>query len=535
MAQDILNAVINGDMEKVKSLLKQNPELIHTKDQYKNSLLYRALLKNDFSMARFLIENGIDVNYGREDTGGNALWGSIIVGSLEITKLILEYGADINIKNTWGATPLDAAIYEGHKDIAYFLMDKGAILNIEGRGVSSLLRASLSGGMERITNQLIKEHDVDFTNTNSLGDTFLHAAAQGRETAFIDILIKKGLNPNTKNIYGWAPLHYAASEGYQKIVNALINNKADKNIRTNDGKTPFNIAEELGQKELLSFLKEKDFDTGAPRFPRLDAKYIDPNLPGTKPQRFAVGIVSQIHHFEHCMFSFTSDMDTACWADWNRNGVSKIFVMEKKNGYWQPPQTVQLHATNPFITSDGKKIYFTAKRPLPDGKEARDNDIFYIQRTESGWSERISLGPSVNAENDEGQPTVTKDGTVYFVHNADIYRSKLVNGQYSPKERLPAPINTESSQSNPFISADESFMIYCSLGAGGIFEPNFYFLFRNKDDSWTEPVNIAKKVENIGLFASITPDRKYMIYFLGGDYFWFDISTVMEELMKSSL
>lgn len=139
----------------------------------------------------------------------------------------------------------------------------------------------------------------------------------------------------------------------------------------------------------------------------------------------------------------------------------------------------------------------------------------------------------MNTEIDDCQPSVTQDGILYFSHDGDIYCSRLVDGQYAPKEKLHSPINDETSQSEPFISADESYMIYRSLGTGGIMDPNFYITFRHEDNSWSEPVNIAKKVTQIGLFPSITPDKKYLIYFLGGDFFWFDISAVMEELMKS--
>jgi len=199
---------------------------------------------------------------------------------------------------------------------------------------------------------------------------------------------------------------------------------------------------------------------------------------------------------------------------------------------WQAPQTVQLRAWDPFIAPDGKRIYFTALRILPDGKEARDRDIFYIQKTETGWSERFNLGPNVNTEDDEIQPSVSEDGTVYFCHNADIYRSKLADGRYAPKEKLSPPINTETSQSHPYIAPDESFLLFRSLGRGGMLEPNYYFSSRNADGTWTEPVNIAKKVDEIGLFPSLTPDRRYMIYFWEGDYYWFDISVVMDELIK---
>jgi hypothetical protein len=121
----------------------------------------------------------------------------------------------------------------------------------------------------------------------------------------------------------------------------------------------------------------------------------------------------------------------------------------------------------PFISPNGKRIYFTAPRVLPDGKEAGDSDIYYIQRTETGWSDRVNLGPGVNTERDETQPAVARDGVVYFAHNADIYRSRPVDGRYEPKEKLPPPINDETTQAQPFIAPDERFLLVsCSPGDG---------------------------------------------------------------------
>lgn len=532
-AQDILTAVNNGDLTLVKELLKQNPELIRARDQYQNSLLRLALLEKDFAVAKFLIESGIDVTYGRADIGGNEISGAIQSGSLEITKLVYEKGVDIHTADRWGNTPLDGAIFGGFKEIADFLMDKGAELNIQGKGVPVLLRASLAGGLDRITKQLIEKQQVDYRNVSGLGDTFLHAVARSGETAFVDFLIGKGLNPNARNIYGWTPLHLAASEGYQAMIDVLLKNGADRDLRTIEGKTPYNIAEDRGRKDLLPYLQGKGFNQSPAIFPKLEALYIDSDLPGTKPKRFALGIVSQEVHFEHSLFSFAADMKTACWADWQREGISKIFVMEKENGLWQAPVTVQLQATAPFIAPDGKTIYFTAPRTLPDGSEARDSDIYFITKTENGWSDRLSLGPGVNTEDDEIQPTVTRDGTLYFSHKADIYRAKRENGRYGPKEKLPAPVNSEHNQVHPYISPDESFLLYRSMGPAGFREPNVFISRRTADGGWTNPVNVDQKVERIGLFPSLTPDGKFMIYFEGGDYFWFEIDAVLKELLSA--
>ena len=532
--QDILSAVKNSDLDLVRALLKQDPELIRAKDEYKNSLLRVALLKNDFSMARFLIESGIDLNYAREDIGGSEIFGAIDVGSFEITKLISEKGADIQSIRRGGNTPLEAAVLDGRKEIAYFLMDKGAVLDAQGPKAPRLLRAALGAGMDRVTNLLIKEKGVDYGNVDGLGNTLLHAASRSGETTFLGLLIDKGVDPNAGNIYGWTPLHVAASLGHQKVIEALLENGADKRVRTKDGKTPFNLADESGRTELSGFLKEKGFSAAPAEFPKISARHIDPDLPGGTPARFAPGIVSQPHHFEHSKFIFTEDMKTACWADWQRMGTSKVFVMENKGNSWQPPRTVLLNATMPFIAPDGKRIYFTAPRVLPDGREAGDSDIYYIQRTDAGWSDRVNLGPGVNTETDEIQPAVARGGTVYFAHNADIYRSRVIDGRYGPKEKLPPPVNDDSTQAMPFIDPDESFLLFLSLGQAGMMEPNFYYSSIGADGVWSEPVNIAKKVKRIGLFPSLTPDKKFMIYFEGGDFYWFDIGTVIEELTGSS-
>ncbi len=536
IAQDILTAVRNGDLEQVRVLLRQNPELIKAKDQYQNSLLTVALLKKDFAIARFLIESGIDVKYGRADIGGNEIFHAIGEGSLEITKLIFEKGVDIHTANRWGNTPLDTAIFGGHKEIADFLMDKGAVLNIrEGKGVPSLLRAALVAGLDRIAKKLIEENEVDFGGASGLGDTYLHSVAHSGKTAFVDVLIGKGLDPNARNAYGWAPLHYAAYGGHRDMVDVLLKNGADKNARTKDGKTPYNLADEFGRKELLPHLKDKGFDAAPPVFPKIDAPYIDPDLPGPEPKRFALGIVSQLPHFEHGIFSFAEDMKSACWVDWQSDGISKIFVMENKGGLWQAPQTVQLGAASPFLAPDGKRIYFTAPRMLPDGKAARDNDIYYIEKTQTGWGPKVNLGPNVNTDADEIQPTVTRDGTVYFSHQADIYRARLVDGGYGPKEKLPAPINSDYNQVQPNISADERFLIFRSLGPRGFREPSSFLSSRNADGTWSEPVALDKKIAKIGLFGNLTPDRKYWICFEGGDLFWLEVGAVMEELLKTSI
>jgi len=170
---------------------------------------------------------------------------------------------------------------------------------------------------------------------------------------------------------------------------------------------------------------------------------------------------------------------------------------------------------------------------LTNGTKSRDNDIFYIKRKGDGWGEPVNLGPNVNSVNDDSQPSVTKDGTIYFRYDADIYRSKCINGKYAPKEKLPKPINTETGQGEPFISQDESFLIFRSLGPGRMREPNIYISFHNPDDTWINPINLAKKIKIQGLFPSVTPDRKFLFFFMD-EYYWMD-AKIIRELKPNEL
>ncbi|MFH0761230.1 MAG: ankyrin repeat domain-containing protein [Bacteroidota bacterium] len=527
-AQDILNAVRKGNVEEVKQHLASDPNLINTKDEFRNDLLFLAILNKDLKMAELLLKSGIDVTYARKDVGNNALHTAAGTGPIDMIKLLLSYSVDMNKVNSFGTTPLITAITREQKEIAYLLLEKGASFSFDPRQRESLLRSALAGGMEKIVDQLANDTTIDYFKKTSSGNTYLHAVAQGGISSFAERLIQKGLNINEKNIYGWSPIHFAASRGQTGIIETFVRNGGKKNIRTNDGKTPYNIARDFEQQQTAEFLQQRGFDTSAPHFPTIRAKYLDPELPDTTPRLFAPGIVSQTHTFEHCPLTFSSDLQSLCWADWNREGISKIFLMEKEYGVWQAPKTVQEQATNPCISPDGQRIFFTAKRKSRDGQQFPDPDIYYIERKGNGWSEPINVGGNVNTNNEEKTPTVDWDGTLYFTYNADIYRSQYINGKYAPKEKLLPPVNSGRTENQPFISQDGTFIIYQSYGSEGVMAGYVNICFRRTDGTWTDPVKLSEKIKINGLFPAVTPDNKYLFFFQQ-DYFWVD-AKIIEEL-----
>jgi len=87
---------------------------------------------------------------------------------------------------------------------------------------------------------IIDEGYLDEQDNN--GQTALHLAAEYGNNIFIDIILKKGGNPNLKDNNGQTPLHIAASNGYLSCLTLLLNGGADPSLTDNDGLLPLHLA-----------------------------------------------------------------------------------------------------------------------------------------------------------------------------------------------------------------------------------------------------------------------------------------------------
>jgi len=532
-SQTIVKAVREGNIQQAGQLLSENPELINAKDEYQNNLLFLAVNNRDTLMTELLLQTGIDVNYSRTDVASNALHTAVVMGPVKIVELLTDYGIDINKVNATGVSPLVNAALYGQDEIAEYLIGKGAEFTFHKSQTERILKSVLAGGNEKYI-KLIEDFDtIDLFKCDLVGNSYLHYVAQGGLINFTGQLIRKGLDINKKNVFGWAPVHFAAYKGHTDIIKILMQSGAEKDIRTNDGKTAYNIAAEFNQSQVLPFLKNNGFDTLPPRLPEMCSKYVDPVVPDSIPRLFAPGIISQEYTFEHCKLTFSEDLTAVCWCDWSRNGFSRIFLMDKKDGKWNSPKVVVENATAPFISPDGQKIFVVASRILSTGGTSSDADIWYIEKSGDMWSDLIHIDSAVNTDGREIMPSVDKNGTLYFVLEGDIFHSKYVDGRYSAKEKLPFPINTANTESEPFISGDGSFLIFRSVGPEGMFAPNIRIAFHKTDGSWSDPANLSEKVCINGLFPSLTPDNKYLFYFQQ-DFYWVDAG-IIENLRQEAL
>lgn len=163
--------------------------------------------------------------------------------------------------------------------------------------------------------------------------------------------------------------------------------------------------------------------------------------------------------FNEGVVSFTSDFNTiyftACGSPHEKDDYCQIYVTTKGDGdKWKIPVQVRLfeedtiNVGHPFITPDGKELYFSADAPDSYG----DKDIYMSSITREGlWSYPKNLGPEINTEGYEGFPYIGTDGRLYFASNGhygmgglDIYQADREKNRWTNIQNLKAPINSSA-------------------------------------------------------------------------------------------
>jgi hypothetical protein len=206
-----------------------------------------------------------------------------------------------------------------------------------------------------------------------------------------------------------------------------------------------------------------------------------------------------------------------------------IVLSRFEKGKWSEPQVAtfsgQYSDADPFITGDGKRMFFISRRPVTTDispNAASRLDIWMMDKTEKGgWSEPRNLGAPVNSEASEFFPTLTDEGTLYFGSGRkggkggiDLYRSRLVNGKYQEPENLGNVINTEFDEFEPFIAPDESFLIFMAGGRPDGLGGFDLYLSYNRDAKWTKPQNLGAPINSAAdeLSPKITSDSRYSFW-----------------------
>lgn len=421
----------------------------------------------------------------------------------------------------------------------------------------NLQRIACKGDLSKL-DSLLKQ-GVNINTKDKRGLTLLHFAVACNQKKIVEFLIEKGANVNVMDQRKYTPLYFAAAYDRTKLFDLLIAAKADvtkgpspmfyavlndnlamlKQLMTpkvkidsvnSRGNTALAIAMRQGSDDMAKFLIAKGADKSKiPTF-NLRGAYVGQTRPQLEPKMFAPNFIST-ENMTHSA-SFSPDGKTFYYTLESRKyHGGTIMVSRLKGKKWTVPQPSSIEGTyreiDPFVTSDGSKMFFSSNRPADKNDTlARNIDLWMVKREGKKWGKPIHLGKEVNTPHADWFPTLSKKGTLFFStgpgRKSNICYSVMKNGIYQKAVPLSDSVNSPYYDYDPLIAPDESFVIFSSRRPKGFGSSDLYVSFKKTDGTWTKAKNMGKAINTKrGEYApALSPDGQYFFFTRGLDIYW---------------
>ena len=260
-----MRAIGNGDLEKFKALIAEDPSLATSRSLRSHPTLLQCLVldgkdkPHHLEMVQALIDAGAELN---EPFGATAS-----INNRPAAELLLDHGAAIDGVASW--TPIEEALYWNSRDVLALLLERGAkVQNLRtaaGLGRTDLIESYFNAdGTVKPEAGKINWPFGDNVNSWSqdtqaiVNNAFVYACMHGHLDA-AQLLLDKGAEINViPNGFDYAGtgLHYAALNGHRAMVEFLLARGADRNIKdTKVNSTAAGWADHGGHAELRDFLR----------------------------------------------------------------------------------------------------------------------------------------------------------------------------------------------------------------------------------------------------------------------------------------
>ena len=205
----------------------------------------------------FLVKKGADVTH-KNRQGTTALIAHAVRGTPSSIRILLEKGADPNHKDQYGRSALSNARRNQNSTVLQILLLKGAQI---GGDTNKIFDLAIRKGDPKIVALLLKKG----MNPNSRDHrrvTLLMKAADSGNAEIVTLLADRGANINTASRGGNTPLHWALDNRNQNVVTVLLARGARVNSRSKHGVTPLMQAASSGSLEAVELLLRRNARIG---------------------------------------------------------------------------------------------------------------------------------------------------------------------------------------------------------------------------------------------------------------------------------
>ncbi|WP_019670134.1 TolB family protein [Eudoraea adriatica] len=296
---------------------------------------------------------------------------------------------------------------------------------------------------------------------------------------------------------------------------------------------------------ILTFLPA--FITSCQDSEKANLTLLGEQIPTNTALVFGQGIIST-DNFEFAI-TFSPEMDELYFTRRKPDEDNEIYSMQLVDGKWSIPESAFFKADKgwdfePHIDPEGKRLYFGSTRPLNDTILPSGLHQWYCKKNVSGWGKPKPLEKPFVDRSVIMYLTSSVNGNLYFTTGEKgdkpedwvIYNSINEQGAYKSIDRMGNEINFSGKYiAHPYISPDESYIIYDGESSSGYGENDLYISF-NKNGTWTKAINLGTEVntELTEMCPSVSPDGKYLFFHRGGedsgDIYWIDFRPIKERI-----
>ena len=283
----------------------------------------------------------------------------------------------------------------------------------DGRG-RSLLHWAIGCDKPEVFEYLI-ENGIDINLADQSDKTPLFVAVLMNQVAQFDSLVKLQADTSWIAEHGITLLERAILNKSEIFVRKLIAEGVPVNASNERGSTPLEIAKRIKAEEIYELLLSMGADASKIRKISMAGPYMGETIPGLNRRLFAPNFIST----EESEFgSIFNAAGTEFFYGVVVNGKNEIRFTRKEEHQWTVPEIILSHPSygynDPFLSPAEDRLYSISNRALDGKGEPKDIDIWYVERTDLGWSEPVNAGPKINTSGDEYYISFTADGTMYF-------------------------------------------------------------------------------------------------------------------------
>jgi ankyrin repeat protein len=506
--QEIFEAFRKDDVQAVKALVEKTPDLVNARDNNGDTPLHYAAYGGDAALINFLIHKGakLEAQDARHQT---PLHLAATYDRAAAVAALLRKGAGTETRDDYGRTPLVVCARErGGAETARILIEGGADVNaVDKSGDGALSLAAWRGKSAFVDLLLAKGVRLPEPGPRWNGLVF-QSASQGLTTLFLRLTDK---TQSLKDLEGAAEylLYAAAAGGSAEIVGTLLDKGLDPARPNRYGWTPLHYAARDGRTDAARILLER----GAPLDVRTIMGQTAYNVAQERDMKEVAALLAQ-KGADRSAIRFPV-LEGDYLGQKPPDGGSELFARGIIASIWG------LHSTAVF-SPDGNEVYWAPQVSHP-GEIYSRGGLLTMKRVKGRWtapSWATFSGPDL----EDDVPFFSPDGgRLYFISSRPFpgerearketiwFVERTADGWSSPRP-LDAVVN-EHDMHWEFSLDRRGNLYFGGQGPDSLGMTDIY-LSRFVDGKYERPVNLGGPVnsEDDETTPFIAPDGSYLLF-----------------------